>query len=144
MGGHSAAVAAPAASELDDLVEAIRAVVGRHADWHETARLVARKLERCRPSPRLLAPELRSGDPRIYRSHVLHTEPDGSFSIVALVWRPGQATLIHDHVTWCVFTVVQGVEYEELFMLDEETGTLVEVGSSTNETGSVSGFAPPG
>jgi predicted metal-dependent enzyme (double-stranded beta helix superfamily) len=144
VGGRASAVAPPAASELDALVGAIRAVVDRHADWQETAHLVARELERSRPSPHLLAPELRSGDPRMYRSHVLHTESDGSFSLVALVWRPGQATLIHDHVTWCVFTVVQGVEYEELFTLDEETGTLVEVGASTNETGSVSGFAPPG
>ena len=144
MGGHSAALAAPAASELDDLVGAIRSVVDRHADWQETARLVARELERCRPSPRVLAPELRSGDPDTYRSHLLHAEPDGSFSIVALVWRPGQETPIHDHVTWCVFTVVQGVEHEELFMLDEEAGVLVEAGSATNKTGSVSGFAPPG
>ncbi len=144
MGGHSAALAAPAASELDDLVGAIRSVVDRHADWQETARLVARELERCRPSPRVVAPELRSGDPDTYRSHLLHAEPDGSFSIVALVWRPGQETPIHDHVTWCVFTVVQGVEHEELFMLDEEAGVLVEAGSATNKTGSVSGFAPPG
>ena len=103
---------APPALELYRLIGAIRSVVDRHADWQETARLVARELERSRPSYRVLAPERRRGDPDAYRSHVLHTEPDGSFSIVALVWRPGQATPIHDHVTWCVFTVVQGVEYE--------------------------------
>jgi predicted metal-dependent enzyme (double-stranded beta helix superfamily) len=45
----------------------------------------------------------RNGDPATYRCHLLHAEPDGSFSVVALVWRPGQATPIHDHVTWCVF-----------------------------------------
>ena len=37
---------------------------------------------------------------------------DGSFSIVGLVWRPGQITRIHDHVTWCTFAVIQGVEHE--------------------------------
>jgi predicted metal-dependent enzyme (double-stranded beta helix superfamily) len=63
---------------------------------------------------------------------------------VALVWRPGQVTPIHDHVTWCVFAVVQGVEHEELFMLDEERACLVAAGTSTNEAGDVSGFAPPG
>jgi 3-mercaptopropionate dioxygenase len=144
MSTRALTTAAPPASELQGLIGAIRAVVDRHADWQETAGLVARELERRRPSYRVLAPELRRGDPDAYRSHVLHTEPDGSFSIVALVWQPGQATQIHDHVTWCVFTVVQGVEYEELFTLDEENGTLVEIGSSTNETGSVSGQAPPG
>jgi 3-mercaptopropionate dioxygenase len=75
---------------------------------------------------------------------VLHSEPDGSFSIVALVWRPGQLTRIHDHVTWCVFGVIQGIEYEELFTLDENGGCLVEAGNNVNEVGDVSGFAPPG
>jgi 3-mercaptopropionate dioxygenase len=64
--------------------------------------------------------------------------------VVALVWRPCQVTPIHDHVTWCVFGVVQGIEHEELFRLDEEQDVLVEAGTSTNGAGDVSGFAPPG
>jgi predicted metal-dependent enzyme (double-stranded beta helix superfamily) len=63
----------------------------------------------------------RLGSPDGYRSHTLHVEPDGSFSIVALVWRPGQITRIHDHVTWCAFGVIQGVEHEELFDTDLST-----------------------
>ncbi|HXV57333.1 MAG TPA: cysteine dioxygenase family protein [Gaiellaceae bacterium] len=130
--------------ELDKLVAGVRAVVGRHCDWRETAQLVAGELERDLPSPDVLTPEQRAGDPAGYTSHLLHAEPDGSFSIVALVWRPGQVTPIHDHVTWCVFGVVEGVEYEELFTLDEESGCLVEAGTSANWTGEVKGFAPPG
>jgi 3-mercaptopropionate dioxygenase len=53
-------------------------------------------------------------------------------------------TSIHDHVTWCVCGVIQGTEYEELFVLDEEYECLVEAGSSANRTGDVSGLAPPG
>ncbi len=74
-----------------------------------------------------------------YRGHTLHVEPDGSFSIVGLVWRPGQLTRIHDHVTWCAFAVIQGVEHEELFDAD-----LNLVGRSENHVGDASGFAPPG
>ncbi len=58
---------------------------------------------------------------------------------MALVWRPGQATRIHDHISWCVFGVIQGVEHEELF--DEH---LNPVGVNHNYPGDVSGFAPPG
>jgi 3-mercaptopropionate dioxygenase len=87
----------------------------------------------------VLTPEQQHGDPNRYRSHCLHIEPDGSFSIIALVWRPGQVTRIHDHLTWCVFGVVQGVEHEELF--DEH---LNPRGESSNHEGDVSGFAPPG
>lgn len=129
---------------LDELVCAARAVVDRHADWRRTARLVARTLERHLPSPEILTDEQRAGDPDGYRSYPLHIEPDGSFSVVALVWRPGQVTPIHDHVTWCVFGVVQGIEHEELFRLNGEQDVLVEAGTSTNGAGDVSGFAPPG
>jgi predicted metal-dependent enzyme (double-stranded beta helix superfamily) len=129
---------------LQELVPAVRAVVSRHLDWQQTARLVAAELSGNLPSADILSPEHRLGDPEGYRSHVLHTEPGGTFSIVALVWRPGQVTPIHDHVTWCVFGIVQGVEHEELFTLDEERGCLVEAGTSTNEPGEVNGFAPPG
>jgi predicted metal-dependent enzyme (double-stranded beta helix superfamily) len=129
---------------LEQLVTAVRAAVSDHAHWQETAERVAGQLERHLPSPDVLSPDQRDGDPERYRTHLLHAEPDGSFSIVALVWRPGQLTPIHDHVTWCVFGVVSGVEYEELFTLDERRGCLLEAGTSASEAGSVSGFAPPG
>lgn len=135
---------ATVAPGLSELVTAVRSVVHRHADWRRTAELVAGELERHLPTPEVLTAEQRRGDPMGYRSYPLHTEPDGSFSIVALVWRPGQVTPIHDHVTWCVFGVVQGIEHEELFRLDEEDECLVEVGTSTNNSGDVNGFAPPG
>jgi predicted metal-dependent enzyme (double-stranded beta helix superfamily) len=105
---------------------------------------VSEALEQHLPSPGILSAAQRLGDPGGYRSHLLHAEPDGSFSVVALVWRPGQVTPIHDHVTWCVFGVIQGVEHEELFTLDEADGCLLPAGTSSNETGDVSGFAPPG
>ena len=126
-------------SRLSPLVAGIRTAVDSHADWAETAQLVAGRLGQHLPTPDLLTAEQRLGSPDGYRSHTLHVEPDGSFSIIALVWRPGQATRIHDHVTWCVFGVIQGVEHEELF--DENLDLL---GMSDNHVGDVSGFAPPG
>jgi predicted metal-dependent enzyme (double-stranded beta helix superfamily) len=131
-------------SRLNELVEAVRAVIGQHADWRQTARLVADALARHLPTPEVLTPEQRVGSPDGYRSHLLYSEPGGAFSIVALVWRPGQVTPIHDHVTWCVFGVIRGQEHEELFLLDEDAGCLVKAGARTNHAGDVSGFAPPG
>ena len=125
--------------DIEALVTATRAAVARDADWTRTAELVADELRRHLPSPDVLTDEQRIGDPDRYRSHLLHAEPDGSFSIVALVWRPGQVTPIHDHVTWCVFGVIQGVEHEELF----DAG-LNLISRSENRVGDVSGFAPPG
>ena len=86
----------------------------------ENGELVAEALRRNLPGPEVLTPEQRLGRPDRFESHRLHIEPDGSFSIIALVWRPGQVTRIHDHLTWCVFGVIQGVEYEELFDEDRQ------------------------
>ena len=129
----------PPTSELTTLVDGVRTAVDADAGWSETALLVGEQLRRHLPGPDVLTDEQRAGSPYGYRGHTLHVEPDGSFSIVALVWRPGQLTRIHDHVTWCVFGVVQGVEHEELFDAD-----LNPIGRSDNHVGDVSGFAPPG
>jgi 3-mercaptopropionate dioxygenase len=125
---------------LSALIAGIRTAVETHADWSETAQLVAEQLRRHLPTPDdVLTAEQQLGSPDDYVGHTLHVEPDGSFSIVALVWRPGQITRIHDHVTWCTFAVVQGTEHEELFDAD-----LNLIGRSANHVGDVSGFAPPG
>jgi 3-mercaptopropionate dioxygenase len=118
---------------------AIRSAIDRRHDSARTARAVARVLRRHPLSADILTADERLGDPLDYRTHTLHVEPDGLFSIVALVWRPGQSTRIHDHISWCVFQVVQGVEHEEVF-----SESLGLVGVSDNRPGDVSGFAPPG
>jgi predicted metal-dependent enzyme (double-stranded beta helix superfamily) len=60
---------------------------------------VAAALRASLPDPAAILPaSLRRGDPAGYQSHLLYAEPDGSFSISAMVWMPGQQTMIHDHV----------------------------------------------
>src|SRR6476469_6687565 len=122
-----------------DLIDGIRTAIAAGADEADTARLVADQVRAHLPGPGVLSAEERLGSPDGYRSHQLHVEPDGSFSIIAVVWRPGQLTRIHDHLTWCVVGVIEGIEHEELFDAD-----LNLVGESDNPTGDVSGFAPPG
>ena len=125
--------------ELTELFAGVRSAIAAHASWSDTAQLVAAELRTHLPRADLLTAEQRLGSPDGYRSHTLHVEPDGAFSIIALEWRPGQSTRLHDHVTWCVFGVIQGVEHEDLFDAD-----LNLIGTSDNQVGEVSGFAPPG
>ena len=127
------------ARRLTDLTDAVRGAVAVHTDWATTARLVTEQLRTHLPAPDLLTAEQRLGSPESYVGHTLYVEPDGSFSIVGLVWRPGQITRIHDHVTWCVLGVIQGVEHEELF-----DANLNLIGCRDNRAGDVDGFAPPG
>src|SRR5581483_5115788 len=134
-------ITAPArpAPALMDLVEGVRRVIDARADWARTATLVAGQLRANLPDPGVLTPGQRRGQPGRPAGHVLHAEPDGTFSILGLVWRPGQSTRIHDHITWCVVGVLAGVEHEELY--DDE---LSLIGARDSYPGEVSGFAPPG
>jgi predicted metal-dependent enzyme (double-stranded beta helix superfamily) len=126
-------------------VRAIAAEVRRGLDWEHTAGRVARALRANLPRPAaILRPELRRGDPSGYQSHLLHAEPDGSFSIAAMVWLPGQETPVHDHVAWCVTGVLQGREHEEIFALADGGRALRLVARNANPAGTVAAFAPPG
>ncbi|MEV0082157.1 cysteine dioxygenase family protein [Saccharopolyspora sp. NPDC050642] len=129
-------------SQLTELAGAIREQVRRGAEAAETGELVQEALRPFLAEPDLLRPEQRIGDPDNYRQHVLHVEPDGSFSIVALVWLPGQQTPVHDHVSWCVTGVYEGVEHEQRYEIRDDH--LVLAGHATNQPGEVCGFAPPG
>ena len=113
-------------------------------DARKTAGRVAAALSHHLPGPDLLSPAQLQGDPAGYQTHVIHVEPGGSFSIAVMVWRPGQVTPIHDHVSWCVTGVLQGTEYEEIFAPGPGGQYLTEITRRQNPPGTVAGFAPPG
>ncbi len=137
--------AVPAGTCPDSLVQAVRVEVRRGLDWQQTADRVAGALRVNLPDPaEILPPPLRRGDPACYQSHLLYVEPDGSFSVSAMVWLPGQQTMIHDHVSWCVTGVLQGHEYEEIFALAGGGRALACAARNLSPAGTVSGFAPPG
>jgi len=126
------------------LIAGIRQAVAQHAGWPQTAQLVGEQVRRHLPGPDILTARERLGDPSRYQAHLLHVEPDGSFSVLALVWRPGQATTIHDHVAWGAFAVLQGTECEETFALTPDQIALTPLAANQNNAGDVSAFAPPG
>lgn len=44
-----------------------------------------------------------------YARHLLHSDQDGRFSVIAMIWGPGQATPLHDHGDlWCVEGLLEG------------------------------------
>jgi predicted metal-dependent enzyme (double-stranded beta helix superfamily) len=53
--------------------------------------------------------------PERYVRHLLHSDPEGGYAVVALVWRPGQMSPVHAHKTWCAFAVHQGVLTETYY-----------------------------
>ncbi|GAB3876123.1 hypothetical protein GCM10029964_022090 [Kibdelosporangium lantanae] len=124
---------------LAELVDGIRQHTHQGSDPRTTAKRVAGVLTDLSPTAELLTETERAGSADGYTRHTLHTEP--TFSVSAVVWRPGQITEIHDHLVWCSFLVLQGTETENIYDIDGDH--LVRIGQRQRPTGSVSGTAPP-
>ncbi len=131
---------------LASLIDAIRAAVRSDVAPSRVAGRVAAALRLSLHQHDLLNPAQRVSNPAGYQQHILHVEDDGGFSIVSLVWLPGQATPIHDHVSWCVVGVHEGEEHESQYRLVQEgpVAHLIETGHSSNPTGAVAAYTPPG
>jgi predicted metal-dependent enzyme (double-stranded beta helix superfamily) len=131
---------------LDALVGDVRRIVRRGLSPARTAHGVGESLAPLLGRTDLLDDRQREGDPERYRQHILHAEADGGFSVVALVWLPGQRTSVHDHLSWCVTGVHEGQEREHRYRLTpgRPTARLTHTEDVLNPTGAVSAFAPPG
>jgi len=92
-----------------------------------------------------LAAEHRAASTDGYQQHVVHVHPQGRYSVVALVWLPGQATPIHDHRCWCVVGVLEGREQEERFRLHADAGDewLEPVATRRYRQGETCRLVPP-
>jgi len=113
-----------------------------HVIADETGNALAELLE----YPGFLETRFRQPAPGHYRQHLVHVHPRGSYSVVSLVWRPGQATPIHDHRCWCVVGVLQGRELEtryHLYRRGDELSFLVPDGESVYAPGQVCRLVPP-
>jgi len=79
----------------------------------------------------LLAVEHKQGDPDKYRRHLLYAAPDGSMSILALVWLPGQVTPIHGHTAWGALGVFEGQPFCENFATWENDQAAIGLRSTS-------------
>lgn len=131
---------------LTDLVESVRGTIQRELSPVDTGAAVAADLMPYLGRDELLTEAQQEADPENYKQHVLHVEPDGSFSVVSLVWLPFQSTPIHDHVSWCVVGVHRGEETEIRYgvHVDRQERYLSCEEIAVNRHRSVCAVVPPG
>ena len=65
-------------------------------------------------------------DPDHYARNAIHAADDGGPSLYALVWTPGQWTPVHDHGTWGVVGIVEGVLEERNHIRTDHTADVDE------------------
>src|SRR5208283_6028718 len=63
-----------------------------------------------------LEPQHYRSDANHYARNLVYDAPDGSLSLYTLVWLPGQWTPVHDHGSWGVVGVLEGVLEERNYV----------------------------
>ena len=95
-----------------------------------------------------LQPQHYRSNPEGYTRNLIRNLPEESLSLFALVWRPGQWTPVHDHGSWGVVGVVEGVLEERSYVrVSPERGVdhdieLVRGGIVLLKSGAVTSFVP--
>jgi predicted metal-dependent enzyme (double-stranded beta helix superfamily) len=95
-----------------------------------------------------LEPQHFRSDPAHYARNLVHDAPDASLSLYSLVWLPGQWTPVHDHGSWGVVGIVEGVLEERSYVrLSPDRGAdqdidLVRGGVILLAPGAVTSFVP--
>ncbi len=94
-------------------------------------------------APDLLTAAQRESGLDNYRRHLLASDPHGRYTIVSLVWRPGQQTPIHGHHAWCGYAIVSGTLHEELYRWDNVQHRARAMHRQTRAIGATS-YVQPG
>ena len=95
-----------------------------------------------------LQPHHFRSDPQTYSRNLIYDAPDESLSLYSIVWLPGQWTPVHDHGSWGVVGVVEGVLEERSYVrLSPDRGAnedieLVRGGTVLLSHGAVTSFVP--
>src|SRR6478672_12824779 len=131
---------------LRRLTRSLDALVATNQDPHAIAVRVGMLRRPALADEVLLEQRHCESAPDRYRQHLVHVHPEGRYSIVALVWKPGQSTPIHDHRCWCVVGVWRGNERETTYDLhtdDDGSSYLLPRHSVLTSPGDVSVLVPP-
>jgi predicted metal-dependent enzyme (double-stranded beta helix superfamily) len=95
-----------------------------------------------------LEPRHHRSDAAGYTRNLIYDAPDRSLSLYAIVWLPGQWTPVHDHGSWGVVGVVEGVLEERSYVrLSPDRGAdegieLARGGTVLLRHGAVTSFVP--
>ncbi|RYH54112.1 MAG: cysteine dioxygenase [Alcaligenaceae bacterium] len=110
--------AVPTPAGLLDLIAALDTAIQTTPDALPAQ--VALALTQSLQASDLLTESQQTGSAECYTRHVLHSDFAGRYTLVALIWHPGQRTPAHGHHTWCAYGVLEGNLQEERFGWDDE------------------------
>ncbi len=137
------------ASTLPDFIARASALSREHQDPADCVLALAPlMLDLIEKTDTFLEPQHYRSDPEHYARNLVYDAPDDSLSLYTLVWQPGQWTPVHDHGSWGVVGVLEGVLEERSYVRlspdrDADIGIdLVRGGVILLGRGAVTSFVP--
>jgi len=107
-GAEAGTVAAEGVIDFDEYVRRVAALC-EEAPEDRLASRVGREMRRLVAAGAWLPAECCEPAEDTYRRHVLHADPLGRFTVLSVVWRPGQGTPVHGHTAWGAVGVYRGM-----------------------------------
>ncbi len=110
---------------LDQFIDDAETIAGENPEPADCVLKLAPLMNRLLSGGRsFLKPEHYRSDPDHYARNAVYIAGGDGLSLYTLVWTPGQWTPVHDHGTWGVVGVVEGVLEERNFIcMDHENLT---------------------
>ena len=108
--------ASPAGVRHPQTIAVLAAEIGAACDApHAMSARIRAALQCAARDPDLLNAGQREPGSRCYARHVIHSDPLGRFTILAIVWDAGQFSPAHAHDTWCAYAVYDGPLEETVY-----------------------------
>ena len=104
---------------------------------------IAHALRVATAMPDVLTAELRAPRAGCYARHAIASDPAGRFTLLSIVWAPGQFSLPHAHDAWCAYAVAENALTETLYDFDARSGKAI-AGNTTQREPGYACFAPAG
>lgn len=137
-----------AVAGCERLVRDLDDAVGRSRTVEEVTRAVQRTLSGVIQDGAVELPaHLSRSDPASYARRLVHANPALNYTVLAMVWGPGQGTALHDHAgLWCVEGVLEGRIRVTQYELLERSGGRCRFRrheAGEEEVGSAGRLIPP-
>ena len=95
-------------------------------------------------TPNFLSDGLRAPRAGCYARHTIAADPAGRFTLLSIVWGPGQFSPAHAHDTWCAYAVAENALTETLYEYDADSGKALAAGAPVQREPGYACFAPAG
>ena len=102
--------------DIESLAGDVQEMVHRHPDDRERVEAIKPLLARWMERQEGLRPEHRAPCGGRACGHLLHSDPDGSFFIISVVFPPGTSSGVHYHGAWGVIGVLDGEDEETKYL----------------------------